>query len=133
LATGMQGRRILVTGAGGGIGGATADELARLGAVVLCADVHAAATAAVAARTGGVAVPIDLADVDDAERAVRTVAPELHGIVHAAGIGPRTSLPAVDEAESQQVLQVNLSAAVPAHAAAVRRARRRRRYPQREA
>jgi NAD(P)-dependent dehydrogenase (short-subunit alcohol dehydrogenase family) len=110
LVKGMEGRRILVTGAGGGIGGATAEELSRLGAEVLCADVDAAAAAAVAARTGGIAVPIDLADVDAAERALRGVAPELHGIVHAAGIGPRTALPAVDEAEWEQVLQVNLSA-----------------------
>ena len=106
----MQGRRILVTGAGGGIGGATADELARQGAEVLCADIDAAAAATVAKRTGGVAVAVDLADVAAAERAVRAVAPELHGIVHAAGIGPRTSLPAVDEAEWQHVVEVNLSA-----------------------
>ena len=106
----MNGRRVLVTGAGGGIGGATAEELARCGAEVLCADVDAAGAAAVAARIGGTALVVDLADLDAAERAVRGAAPVLHGIVHAAGIGPRTALPAVDEAEWGRVVDVNLSA-----------------------
>jgi NAD(P)-dependent dehydrogenase (short-subunit alcohol dehydrogenase family) len=106
----MEGRRVLVTGAGGGIGGATADELARLGADVLAADLDAAGVAAVAARTGATALTVDLADLDAAERAVRAAAPVLHGIVHVAGIGPRTALPAVDEEEWGRVVDVNLSA-----------------------
>jgi len=106
----MEGRRILVTGAGGGIGGATADALAGRGAHVVCADVDAAAAVAAANRTGGTALAVDLADLTAAEQAVRDVAPVLHGIVHAAGIGPRTALPAVDEAEWARVLDVNLSA-----------------------
>jgi NAD(P)-dependent dehydrogenase (short-subunit alcohol dehydrogenase family) len=106
----MEGRRILVTGAGGGIGGATADALAGRGADVVCADVDAVAAVTAANRTGGTALAVDLADLTVAEQAVRDVAPVLHGIVHAAGIGPRTALPAVDEAEWARVVEVNLSA-----------------------
>jgi 3-oxoacyl-[acyl-carrier protein] reductase len=106
----MRGTRILVTGAGGGIGGATADELARLGAQVLCADVDAERAGAAARRTGGTAVVFDVSDLDGAERAVRAATTTLHGIVHAAGIGPRTALPQVDEAEWGRVVDVNLSA-----------------------
>ena len=106
----MRDLRILVTGAGGGIGGATADELARLGAHVFCADLDAASAGATAQRTGGTAVVLDVSDLGAAERAVRAATPTLDGIVHAAGIGPRTALPAVDEAEWGRVVDVNLSA-----------------------
>ena len=104
------GRQILVTGAGGGIGGATADGLARLGAPVFCADVDEGRATATARRTRGTAVVLDVSDLDAAERAVRSAATTLHGIVHAAGISPRTAFPEVDEAEWGRVLEVNLSA-----------------------
>ena len=106
----MDGRQILVTGAGGGIGGAAADELARLGAHVFCADLDAGRASATAERTGGTAVVLDVSDLDAAERAVRAAAAMLHGIVHAAGISARTAFPAVDEQEWGRVLEVNLSA-----------------------
>ena len=99
-----------MTGAGGGIGGATADELARLGAHVFCADLDATAAAATAQRTGGTAVVLDVSDLATAEAAVRAATPTLDGIVHAAGIGPRTAFPEVDEMEWGRVVDVNLSA-----------------------
>ncbi len=99
-----------MTGAGGGIGGATADELARLGAHVFCADVDGASATATAERTGGTAVVFDVSDLDAAERAVRAATATVDGIVHAAGIPPRTVFPAVDETEWGRVVEVNLSA-----------------------
>ena len=96
-----------MTGAGGGIGGATAAELGRLGAHVVCADLDAASAAATARRTGGTAVTLDVSDLDAAEQAVRAAASTLDGIVHAAGIGPQTAFPEVDEAEWARVVDVN--------------------------
>jgi NAD(P)-dependent dehydrogenase (short-subunit alcohol dehydrogenase family) len=106
----MDGQQILVTGAGGGIGGAAADALARRGAHVLCADLDEPRARATAERTGGTAVVLDVSDLDAAERAVRAATQTLHGIVHAAGISSRTAFPAVDETEWGRVVDVNLSA-----------------------
>ena len=53
---------------------------------------------------------LDVSDLDAAEQAVRAAATTLDGIVHAAGIGPRTAFPEVDEAEWARVVEVNLSA-----------------------
>ena len=63
----VDGKVALVAGAGGGIGGAGAEGLAREGAAVVCADIDAAAAEATAARirrTGGRATAIAL-DVRD--------------------------------------------------------------------
>ena len=65
---GLKGRTALVFGAGGGLGGAIADALAREGAAVAAADIDAAAAAATVARiaaAGGKAMPVawDLADL----------------------------------------------------------------------
>ena len=63
----VDGKVALVAGAGGGIGGAGAEGLAREGAAVVCADIDAAAAEATAAhirRAGGRATAIAL-DVRD--------------------------------------------------------------------
>ena len=53
----LDGRPAIVTGAGAGIGRATAIALAREGASVLCADVDEATAAAVAWRTARCKLP----------------------------------------------------------------------------
>ena len=57
-------RRILITGAAGGVGRATAEHLAAEGATIALADVRADALEATAAAIGGdeFAVPLDLAE-----------------------------------------------------------------------
>jgi 3-oxoacyl-[acyl-carrier protein] reductase len=80
---GLKGRTALVFGAGGGLGGAIADALAREGAAVAAADIDAAAAAATVARiaaAGGTAVPVawDLADLG-------VIAPNLAAIEQALG------------------------------------------------
>lgn len=85
----------LVTGAGSGIGRATALELARRGATVLCADLNsetAEQTASACASAGGRAAAYEL-DVADRD-AVRTIAEKItaeHGpldvLVNNAGVG----------------------------------------------
>ena len=59
----LGGRTALVTGAGSGIGRATALRLSRAGADVLALDLNAEAVQEVAAATGGRAVVADLSDL----------------------------------------------------------------------
>src|SRR5271169_6960152 len=63
----IEGKVALVAGAGGGIGGAGAEGLAREGASLACADIDGAAVEAVAARirTAGGRVTATVLDVRD--------------------------------------------------------------------
>ncbi|MGZ4437214.1 MAG: 3-hydroxybutyrate dehydrogenase [Nocardioidaceae bacterium] len=63
MAADLRGRTALVTGAGSGIGRATALRLARAGAHVRALDITPAAVEEVAALTGGTAEVVDLSDL----------------------------------------------------------------------
>ena len=107
----------LVAGAGGGIGRATAQLLARDGAAVLCADVDGAAaeaTAAAIAEAGGRAVAEGFDITDPAAcRAVVELAVAHFGrldvLVNAAGLGAFRATPDVTLDEWDRVLRVNLT------------------------
>jgi NAD(P)-dependent dehydrogenase (short-subunit alcohol dehydrogenase family) len=73
-------RRVVVTGAGGGIGAALARRFATDGARVVVNDLNPAAAAAVAAEIGGAAVPGDAGIEADVRRLVDTACDELGGI-----------------------------------------------------
>jgi NAD(P)-dependent dehydrogenase (short-subunit alcohol dehydrogenase family) len=86
----LKGMAAIVTGGASGLGGATAEALAREGARVAIVDVNADAAAAMAQRIGGISLVCDVADGDAAERAVAK-AREAHGparvLVNCAGVG----------------------------------------------
>jgi NAD(P)-dependent dehydrogenase (short-subunit alcohol dehydrogenase family) len=117
--TGLENGSVIVTGAGSGIGKATALRFAREGARVVVADLNGEAAKAVAGEieaTGGiaVAVPGDLCDQAVVDEVVRTAVDTFGGLdvlVNNAGIMDRMSAAAdVSDAEWQRVIAVNLTA-----------------------
>jgi len=99
------GRRAFVTGAGSGIGEATARLLRAEGADVVLADLAGDRVEALAAELGERARGVAL-DVRD-EDAVRAALPEVDVLVNAAGIGSTTPAPDTPVAVWDDVLAVN--------------------------
>jgi NAD(P)-dependent dehydrogenase (short-subunit alcohol dehydrogenase family) len=87
----LDGKVAVITGAGGGIGLATARRFASEGARVVCADVDGAAGAAAAEEVDGLFVEVDVTD-EDQVRALFQTAADTYGGVHIAfnnaGISP---------------------------------------------
>ena len=115
---GLAGKVALITGAGAGIGRATARVFAEAGAAVGLCDIVEAAGAEVARaveRDGGRAlfVRADVADPDAVRRFVDQVARafgRVDVVVNNAGVSsPRASVQELPEAEWQRVLAVNLN------------------------
>lgn len=111
----LTGIAAVVTGAGSGLGAATARALAREGAKVALLDVNLDSARAVASEIGGLAIACDVTDAGHAEAAVAQAA-QAHGparvLVNCAGIAPAARIvgrsgPA-DLAAFAKVVQVNL-------------------------
>lgn len=87
----IQGRAAIVTGGASGLGGATAEMLARAGAKVAIFDRDEALGQAKAAGIGGIFQRVDVTDETAVEEAI-AAAEGLHGkariLVNCAGIGP---------------------------------------------
>ncbi|MEV0049926.1 SDR family NAD(P)-dependent oxidoreductase [Saccharopolyspora shandongensis] len=108
-------RRIVVTGAGSGMGRAEALGLAREGADVLVADIDLAAARAVAdeitaAGGTGRAHHLDVAD-PDAWRGLATAldGKPLHGLVNNAGVSFRKGIAETSVDDWRRVMDINLS------------------------
>jgi NAD(P)-dependent dehydrogenase (short-subunit alcohol dehydrogenase family) len=113
----VAGKVALVAGAGGGIGGAGAEALAREGALVFCADLDGAAAEATAARiraAGGRAAASSL-DVRDRAAVDATIAAaarefgRLDILLESAGISHRLDFLDVDAETWDRVIAVNLT------------------------
>ena len=81
----FNGRTILVTGAAGGIGGATVRHLVAAGADVIAADHPSADLAPITDSTGARALPFDLESEEDVRAAIEGL--DLYGLVNCAGWG----------------------------------------------
>jgi NAD(P)-dependent dehydrogenase (short-subunit alcohol dehydrogenase family) len=112
----FEGRVVLVTGAGSGIGEATALAFAARGARVVVADRALARAEQVAARLadaggGGKAVACDVTRAEDAERAAAEAVAwggGLDVLVNNAGIGHSGTILGTDEGTWDRVMDVNV-------------------------
>ena len=113
----VQGKVALVAGAGGGIGGAGGEALAREGASVVCADIDGAAAEATAARIRAgsgraIATALDVRDRTAVDAAVTATVREfgrLDVLVDCAGVSHGGTFLDLDPAEWERVVAVNLT------------------------
>ena len=113
----VEGKIALVAGAGGGIGGAGAEGLAREGAAVVCADIDATAAQATTARIRAAgcratAIPLDVRDRAAVDAAVAATAQEfgrLDVLLNCAGVSHGGTFVDLDYGEWERVIAVNLT------------------------
>jgi meso-butanediol dehydrogenase/(S,S)-butanediol dehydrogenase/diacetyl reductase len=125
----LDGRIVLITGAAGGIGAATARRLARDGARLVLADIDGAAVEKLAAELGQVAVVADVTRATDITRLVDEPYRRwgrLDVLFNNAGVIRVQPLLDVTEAEWDRVVSVNLRAVFFVLQAVARRMREQR-------
>ena len=93
---GLDGRTVLVTGASGGIGGATVRQLMAAGATVIASGRSTEALDALAAQTGCQTLPFDLTSEDSIRGALLGL--DLWGVVNCGGFGGEIAATIAEEA-----------------------------------
>ena len=122
----LEGRTAVVTGAGSGIGRATALLFAEVGARVLATDVNAEALAATVERMGdrGTGLALDLTQANAAVTLAQVAAAEAGSLdiwVNVAGIGLHSSITDMTPDAYERIRSINLDAVYWACAEAARR------------
>lgn len=108
----LNGRRVLITGAGSGIGLKTAELFVAAGAQIVVLDCNADAVEAIASRLGSAGVHADVGSFDEVERAVTRSAQlmaGLDGVVHMAGITIGKQLDSTSIDDWDRAIRVNLT------------------------
>lgn len=107
----FEGRTVLVTGAGGGIGGATVRHLVRRGADVIAAGRDERSVAAIVEDTGARPLAFDLESEDSIRGAIEGL--DLWGVVNCAGFGGEIATPQdTDISVFDKVISVNARGAL---------------------
>ncbi|MEM6634693.1 MAG: SDR family oxidoreductase [Pseudomonadota bacterium] len=102
---------ILVTGASGGIGGATVRHLVEAGADVIASGRNEQVLGALAKETGCRALPFDLTSEESIKNALEDI--DLYGVVNCGGSGGEIATPMeTDIAVFDQVISVNTRGAL---------------------
>ncbi|WP_322044447.1 SDR family oxidoreductase [Paraburkholderia sp. J67] len=107
----LDGRAIIVLGAGQGMGEQTVHALAQAGARVLCVDKDAQLAQRVASAVGGIACAADATSRADMQRVFDTAREQfgrVHGVVDIIGVAGIKPLAAVDDASWSQQFDIVL-------------------------
>src|SRR4051812_10477611 len=109
----LDGKRTIVTGGAGGIGGAIALRMAAAGARVMIADLNVEKAKASAATLGAehIFAEVDVTSLDAVTAMVAAAEREMGGVdvlVHSAGVAMLRDVLEVDPADWKRVIDINL-------------------------
>ncbi|MET3804342.1 3-oxoacyl-[acyl-carrier protein] reductase [Nakamurella sp. UYEF19] len=119
----LAGRRVIVTGAARGIGATIAERFAQEGAKVAVLDRLEELGREVSGRTGGVFVPVDLADPQDTRHGIEAAIDSLDGVdilVNNAGILRFSALLDLSVDDWEEMFAINTTAMLVTTQVAVR-------------
>lgn len=110
----LENKTVFVTGASSGIGRETAIACSRMGATLVITGRNKDRLEETAGHLSGKGHIIVAADLSEEDEVIHLVdsCPELHGIVHCAGIGDRTLLRNVRESDINRVMTINFNSPV---------------------